>query len=241
MFTVMASTRLRRRRFCPNFRSLRLPERQQGRSGWPAETRWTEPNTPQSRQSLRKHSTLGFVRCPVSVWCPPPDYPGYSVAGVRFPVGQLSASLSLFDSPYSLFVKHRLLAAWVAPHGYLLRPALSPLRSIPQALRPQDASPAGTGRGATDPNEDRFAHSISALHGARMCPDQMMALSHLERFCGPLIRISGYSVSLRRISLMSLLVTASSRRFCCATPFRSRRSRRGSRCQPCSGYSVMTG
>jgi hypothetical protein len=119
MFTVMDSTRLRRRRFCPNFRSLRLPERQQGRSGWPAETRWTEPNTPQSRQSLRKHSTLGFVRCPVSVWCPPPDYPGYSVAGVRFPVGQLSASLSLFDSPYSLFVKHRLLAAWVAPHGYL--------------------------------------------------------------------------------------------------------------------------
>jgi hypothetical protein len=45
------------------------------------------------------------------------------------------------NSPCFLFIKRGLLAAYVAPHRYLSGAAVSPLTSICQQLRPNDASP----------------------------------------------------------------------------------------------------
>jgi hypothetical protein len=69
------------------------------------------------------------------------------VTGVGFPEGRNPLRL---NSPCCLFAKLRILAACVAPHGYLSGPALSPLGSIPGSYGPRACRPSVRSAGLQD-------------------------------------------------------------------------------------------
>src|SRR4051794_32164033 len=68
--------------------------------------------------------------------------------GGQFPVGLNSLRL---HSPCYLTVKPGVLAACIAPHRYLSRPAISPPPCIRRALRSNDSSPTCIGEGVFHP------------------------------------------------------------------------------------------
>ena len=150
-------------------RSLRNPGRRRGSSGRsagpcrPANTKLAgrgdlsrgHYDSIQPLSPIRREATQGRGSCRRL------NQPG---TGVPFPVGLNPLRL---NSPCDSSAKPRILAACVAPHGYLSGAAVSPRVCIRPQLRPNDSPPACTGGGGTGGVLPPFPHSTVTLRDAR--------------------------------------------------------------------------
>ena len=133
-------------------RSSRYPNRSAGRTGLPLTSLRLACQPGQSRSSVGICSTIGCGRCPIRQGLE---------AGVPFP----EVFRHFVCSPWASSAKPRILAACLAPHGYLSGAALSPRiaslrRYAPRAHRLRVQA------------MEFSTHGISALRGARRLRNQ---------------------------------------------------------------------